>query len=90
MVNRQDYKDLKSQKNNYINYQLGIDFGCSTTFTLSTGEKINVSVEETDRLKRLQRKLQRQKKGSNGRYKTKQLIRKEYEKITRQKNEIAN
>jgi len=59
-------------------------------FTLSTGEKINVSVEETDRLKRLQRKLQRQKKGSNSRYKTKLLIRKEYEKITRQKNEKAN
>ena len=44
---------------------VGVDFGVKTSFTLSTGEKFDIAVGETERLKRLQRKLARQQKGSN-------------------------
>ena len=70
--------------------EVGIDFGCSTAFTLSTGEKINCSIGETERLKRLQRKLEFLKKGSNNRRKLIKAIQKEYLKINNRKNDAAN
>ena len=69
---------------------IGLDFGCETSITYSDGRKQNVSVGETERLKNLQRKLNRQKKGSNNSYRTKRLIGVEYQKITNRKNDIAN
>ena len=50
--------------------EIGLDFGIKTNITTSEGEKLDVSIEESERLKMLQRKLQHQKKGSNRRYKT--------------------
>ena len=41
---------------------IGIDFGCQTSLTLSNGEKINVQVQESERIKRLSRKLNRRQK----------------------------
>lgn len=70
--------------------EVGIDFGCSTAFTLSTGEKINISIGETERLKRLQRKLEFLKKGSSNRRKLIEAIQKEYLKINNRKNDAAN
>ena len=70
--------------------EVGIDFGCSTAFTLSTGEKINCAVEESERLKRLQRKLEFLKKGSNNRKKLVNALKKEYQKMTNKKNDAAN
>ena len=70
--------------------EVGIDFGCSTAFTLSTGEKIDCSIGETERLKRLQRKLKFLKKGSSNRRKLIHAIQKEYLKITYRKNDAAN
>ncbi len=58
--------------------EIGLDFGIKTNMTTSNGEKINISVEESERLKRLQRKMSRQVKGSNNRYKTISLIKREY------------
>ena len=72
-----------------IEKALGIDFGCSTSFTTSEGEYIDIKVEESEHLKMLQKKLARQKKGSNSRYTTIQLIRKEYQKQTSVKNDKA-
>lgn len=72
-----------------IEKALGIDFGCSTSFTTSEGEYIDIKVEESEHLKMLQKKLARQKKGSNSRYTTIQLIRKEYQKQTNIKNDKA-
>ena len=69
---------------------IGIDLGISTHITTSDGEKINVLVEETERLKRLQRKMQKQKKNSNNRYKTRLKIQKEYEKICNRREDLAN
>lgn len=87
-----EYRNYRRKKYNksYLNKQIGIDFGCETSFTLSNGEKLNSYVEETDHLKRLQRKLRRQKKGSNNRWKTIIKIRKEYQRLTNQKDDYAN
>jgi len=73
-----------------IQDSLGIDFGCSTNFTTSKGEKIGCVVEESERLKRLQRKLARQTKGSNNYKRTVHLIQVEYQKLSNRKNDLAN
>lgn len=79
-----------NQKTPKIQTTLGIDFGCSSAFTLSTGEKLSAAIEETERLKRLQRKLSKQTKGSNNSRKTVQLIRKEHQKLFNRKNDLSN
>ena len=70
--------------------EIGLDFGIKTNITTSEGEKLDVSVEESERLKMLQRKLQRQTKGSNNRYKTIKQIRRQYLKLTNKKKDKAN
>ena len=69
---------------------IGLDFGIKTTITTSEGDKYDISVREPERLKGLQKKLARQKKGSRGWYKTKQLIRREYEKLCNKRRAKAN
>ena len=64
--------------------------GVSTSLTLSDGTKYDISIEESEKLKRLQVKLSKQKKGSNNRYKTIKRIRKEYIHINNKKNDISN
>ena len=72
------------------NSVIGIDMGVKTHITTSTGGEFNAAVGETDRLKRLQRKLSRQESGSNNRNKTRRLIGVEYQKMDRRKDELAN
>ena len=79
-------KEVKIKHNNIV----GIDMGVSTALTLSNGEKYNISIEESERLKKLQAKLARQIKGSNNRYKTIKKLRKEYNHINNKKNDMAN
>ena len=69
---------------------IGIDFGCSTAFTTSEGKKISVTVQESERLKKLQRKFARQVKGSRRRHKTLGLIKAEYQKMTNKKTDLSN
>ena len=80
----------KIQHKPKIKGRIGIDFGCTTSFTLSNGEEIDCTIQESDRLKHLQQKMFRQVKGSKGREKTISLIRKEYTKLSNQKNDLAN
>lgn len=70
--------------------EIGIDMGVATHLTLSDGTKIDAMFEETGRLRRLRRKLARQKKGSANYRKTLVLIRRESAKITRRKDDCAN
>ena len=84
----QNISDLPEKE--YIGEEIGIDFGIKNNITLSNGEMFSCSIGETKRLKKLQRKFARQVKGSNNRYKTKRLIRKEYQKIDNKKNDFAN
>jgi len=57
---------------------IGLDFGVKTTITTSEGEKIDISIGESDQTKSLQRKLEKQRKGSNNRYKTIKKLRISY------------
>lgn len=68
---------------------VGIDLGIESSVTLSTGEKINCKIEETARLKHLQKKYARSlringKRTNNGAKILKQ-IHKEYQKMTNRK-----
>ena len=69
---------------------LGLDFGIKTTITTSEGEKYDIQVRESERLKGLQKKLARQVKGSRGWYATRHLIRREYEKLANRRKAKAN
>ena len=69
---------------------IGLDFGIKTTITTSDGEKYDIQVREQGRLKGLQKKLARQKKGSRGWYATRHLIRREYEKLANRRRAKAN
>ena len=85
------YKDKSEIVDDYIKGSvIGIDMGVSTHITRSDGVKINALIEETDRLKRLQRKLSRQVKGSNSYRNTLGKIHREYEKMNNRKNDAAN
>lgn len=84
--NKGDFKEKEFEKGSKI----GLDMGVKTHLTLSNGLKHNVLIEETERLKRLQRKLSRQVKGSNNYHKTRYLMRKQYEYMNNQKNDAAN
>jgi putative transposase len=77
-------------KKEYIGSEIGIDMGIKTHITLSNGEKFKAFIGETERLKHLQRKMFRCKKGSNNRKKIIRLIQKEYQKIFNRKNDVAN
>jgi putative transposase len=69
---------------------IGIDFGCSTQLTLSTGDKVSFEVPVSKKLRKLDKKLSKQKKRSNNYNKTKQKREKEYKKITNRKNDIRH
>ena len=68
---------------------IGIDMGCETSFTLSNGDKQFFYVEESERTKKLQRKLERTQKGSNNRWKVIKQLRKAYEKDSNRKDDAA-
>ena len=82
--------DKDNTEKQYKNDIVGIDMGVSTSLTLSDGTKYDISIGESEKLKRLQVKLSKQKKGSNNRYKTIKKIRKEYIHINNKKNDISN
>lgn len=87
-IDKSDYahKQFQYEKESPI----GIDMGISATITTSDGKKIDSFVEETSRLKKLQRKLSRQEKGSHNYYKTQTLINKEYAKLNNRKDDAAH
>jgi putative transposase len=66
------------------------DFGIETKITLSNGIKIDFEVHEIPRLKRLQRKFARTKKGSRNREKIRLLLRREYEKLNNRRKDAQN
>ena len=68
---------------------LGIDMGCETSLALSTGEKINCLIEESERLKRLQAKFARTEKGSNNRCKLLRKIQKCYREMKNRRDDAA-
>lgn len=82
--------DKENTEIQYKNDIVGIDMGVSTSLTLSDGTKYDISIGESDRLKKLQAKLVSKQKGSNNRYKLIKKIKKEYIHINNKKNDISN
>ena len=81
---------IKKQEKNPYKEKMGIDMGCQTSITMSDGTKITCLVEESERLKKIQRKLARSKKGSNNRWRLRKSLRKAYERDTNRKNDMAH
>ena len=81
---------IDKEEKQYKNDIVGIDMGVSTSLTLSDGTKYDISIGESDRLKKLQTKLVSKQKGSNNRYKLIRKIRKEHIHINNKKNDISN
>ena len=84
-INKENWKE--QEKNGK---EIGLDFGIKTSITTSEGETLDASVEESERLKKLQRKLFRRVKGSNNRHKTIKLIQREYQKLSNRKQDKTN
>ena len=84
-VNKENFSEPKKNGK-----EIGLDFGIKTNITTSEGEKLNVSIEESERVKKLQRELSRRKKSSNNRFKTIKLLRREYLKLSNRKTDKAN
>ena len=70
--------------------ETGVDEGVSQAVTLSDGRVFDFPIEKSERLRRLERKVKGQQVGSNGWFKTKQMILKEFLKVTRRRDNAAN
>ena len=84
------YLPKESASREPIGEAIAIDFGVYAKLTLSNGIKLDFELRETERLKTLQRKLVRAKKGSKNKEKLRLLLRREYEKIARRRRDIHN
>ena len=69
---------------------IGLDMGIKDQLTFSNGVKVNFYVEESEQLKGLTRKLNRQVKGSNQYKQTLNRIKRIYEHYNNRKNDVAN
>ena len=70
--------------------KLGIDLGCNHTVTCSNGETVKALVEESERTKREQRRLDKKQKGSNNRWRQRGKLRKAHLKDVYRRKDIAN
>ena len=84
------YIPKENKIENKIDKILGIDFGCSTAFTTSEGRKVSANVPESERLKKCQKSMVRKQKGSKNWLREVGKVKKEYQKITNRKNDLAN
>ena len=69
---------------------VGLDFGIKDSVIDSDGNKYLFQFPETKQLKKISRKLHKAKLGSNNRYKVKNKLSKEYEKISGRKKDCKN
>ena len=69
---------------------IGLDMGIKDQLTFSNGVKVNFYLEESEQLKGLMRKLNRQTKGSNQYKQTLNRIKRIYEHYNNKKNDVIN
>jgi putative transposase len=84
------YLPKGSPSRQIVGEAVAVDFGIHTKLTLSNGVKIDFGLRETERLKALQRKFERTKKGSKNRKKLRFLLRREYERLARRRRDVHN
>ena len=69
---------------------IGLDMGIKDQLTFSNGVKVNFYLEESEQLKGLARKLNRQVKGSNQYKQTLNRIKRIFEHMDNKKNDVVN
>lgn len=69
---------------------IGLDMGIKDQLTFSNGVKVNFYLEESEQLKGLMRKLNRQTKGSNQYKQTLNRIKRIFEHYNNKKNDVVN
>jgi len=70
---------------------VGIDFGCETQLTFSNGVKVQFQVPPSKRLRNLDRKIMKGRRGkSNNQLKDKAKRQKEYERLTNRRKDIRH
>ena len=69
---------------------IGLDMGIKDQLTFSNGVKVNFYLEESEQLKGLMRKLNRQTKGSNQYKQTLARVKRIYEHYNNKKNDVVN
>ena len=87
------YLTVYSKKQSQSNTEkevLGLDMGIKDQLTFSNGVKVNFYLEESEQLKGLMRKLNRQVKGSNQYKQTLNRIKRIYEHESNKKNDVVN
>jgi putative transposase len=87
------YYEVEFKKQDYIEDVIGVDLGVKSLAITSDGEFFSPSKKlkhKEKSLKRLQRKLSRQKKGSKSRDKTKNKIAKKHFKISNHRKDILH
>ena len=72
-----------------LDSSIGIDMNVGLPIVLSNGLVFSSVIEETERLKNLQRKLKKMVKGSNNKQKIQNLINREYQKMDNLKDEAV-
>jgi putative transposase len=84
---RLEYEQQEVKRNNHFNEAIGLDFSTTHFYINSNGKKANFPtfIEKTNhKIKKYQRKMSKQVKGSNGRERTRLRIAKLYEKKNNQ------
>jgi putative transposase len=84
------YAEKEYFEREMIGDAIGIDFGVKNKLTLSNGLTVDFEIEESKRLKKLQKELARRKKGSKNWIKTQKKIQREHEKLTNKRKETHN
>lgn len=69
---------------------VGLDFGIKDNIVTSDGEKFNVKIPESEKLKHLQRRFSKKAKGSKQAKKVNKKVKREYERIGNQKKDKVN
>ena len=91
VVNLTVYEHPTNDTPSYVEDSIvGLDYGVTTSITSSHGMKFNAGIDIPRRLRRLQRKLSNQKKGSHNYTKTINKIRRIHEYLDFQKDDLAN
>ena len=80
----------KQPQSNTEKEVIGLDMGIKDQLTFSNGVKVNFYLEESEQLKGLARKLNRQVKGSNQYEQTLARIKRIYEHLNNKKNDVIN
>lgn len=84
-INKDEIELPKSRK-----FSVGLDFGIKTNITTSEGEKFNISIKESERIKKIQYKISKSKKGSNNRRKLILKLRRYYNEMANKKKDCGN